>query len=127
MDQPPENVTVELDDPEDSGSYVSFADEEKRVRTVLKEVGGHGDKVVYKVRFCDNHTEEVRRVCVLVPSCPRRMKFSSWPFARQLLVKICSAWPPLFIGDSRGRVTPSSESMETQLLPLTATFQILQQ
>ncbi|KAI9698352.1 MAG: hypothetical protein M1820_007514 [Bogoriella megaspora] len=57
--QPVERIAVELPNTEDDDDYVSFADEEKRVRKILKEVRGRGQKVVYKVRFGDNHTEEI--------------------------------------------------------------------
>ena len=53
-------IAVELSDPEDDAGYISFAEEEKRVRKVLKELGKDGGSLAYRVRFADNHTEEVR-------------------------------------------------------------------
>lgn len=58
--QQPEKIAVELSDAADDGGYISFADEERKVRKILKEVPGRRGQVVYKVRFADNHNEEVR-------------------------------------------------------------------
>ena len=65
VDQP-EKVAIELSDAAVDDEYISFADEERKVRKILRELKRSQGQVVYKVRFADNHTEEVRRFPILV-------------------------------------------------------------
>jgi hypothetical protein len=57
--QQPGQIAVEVSSHGDSDGYISFAEQETTVRRILKELPGKNGHIVYKVRFRDNHHEEV--------------------------------------------------------------------